>query len=663
MGKKNIYVVQFGTGSHVNLLPLAAGQLVARLKQEADLLKKANLCEIIFRREEIVSKLEDVFIIGISCFLWNLNISLQTAKEVRKKFPEALIVTGGPAVPKEIDLLDDFFDKHPYIDIICQGEGEEVFVEICKKHLEEKGFRDVKGIIYKDKNTGETHITPPREEIQMETLPSPYTDGTFDNLYEKYKSEFSGICWETSRGCPFKCSYCTWGNNPYRKVREKPLEQVKEEIEWIGRHKINYIAMADSNFGIRDRDIDLAKMLAECKKEYGTPTFIGMNWVKNSSDKVLKISNILRNAGIGFRVTLSVQSLNEDSLRAINRINIKRKTFEEIRQAYHKARLYSYTEIILGLPMETYESYLDSVEELLSESVFDQICVYPLFLFPNTAIGTQSSRKKYGLQGKLMKLQYPKSKEHKRIPEYVETVVETKAMPKEKWINTFVEGYYTLALHDDRLAFFIFRYLKKTYGVNLTELVTFTREMSKGNSYPLLQKSFRRLENCAQRVQEYGASHLIEARAYGGIPYDPQDAIFLELLLEKKTFYAEFLIIVEKYLQAKSIDYDPIKIRDLFVFQSAVMATPDGQDSDVITVRYNWIDYFLSAFNLEERELKPIEQTLRVVEQNPCHGDPAKFLKNYFDIKGIPAFYELMDNEGNVVFPPVRLSLGDKKEF
>ena len=89
MSKKNIYMVQFGTGTNVNLLPLAAGQLVSRLKQETELLEKYNLCEIIFRRQdpkEFASKIEDVFVIGFSCSLWNKNLSINTTEEVRKNF-------------------------------------------------------------------------------------------------------------------------------------------------------------------------------------------------------------------------------------------------------------------------------------------------------------------------------------------------------------------------------------------------------------------------------------------------------------------------------------------------------------------------------------------------------------------------------------------------
>src|SRR3990172_11245407 len=251
---KNIYVVQFGTGTTINLLPLAAGQLVARLKQEKELLKSCNLCEIVFRRPDdpgkLVAEMEDVYIIGFSCFLWNMNVSLQTAKEVRKRFPAALIVVGGPSIPKDPELTEDFFKQHPDIDVICIGEGEEVFVSLCHHYSQGKDFSNIPGIIYHDRETGVIYRTAPEETLSMETLPSPYLDGTFDAFYQKHSSEFSGIIWESNRGCPYDCTFCTWGNLPSKKIREKPMEQVKREVEWIGKNKVKYIAMSDSNFGI-----------------------------------------------------------------------------------------------------------------------------------------------------------------------------------------------------------------------------------------------------------------------------------------------------------------------------------------------------------------------------------------------------------------------------
>ena len=507
--KENIYLVQYGTGTNVNLLPLAAGQLFSRLRQETELLQKYNLCEIVLRRldpKEFVSKINDVFVIGFSFSLWNKNLSIITAKEVRRKYPDALIVAGGPSIPKDRDLTDDFFGQHPYIDVICIGEGEEVFVALCNHYSQGMSFQDIPGIIYRDRDSGVVYRTVPEEALSMEKLPSPYLDGTFDDLYLKYKEEISGIIWETNRGCPFRCTFCTWGNYASRNIREKPMDQVRAEIEWIGKNRIKYIAMSDANFGIRERDLELAGLLAECKKKYGFPNFISVSWTKNSSDKVLKISKILKDCGIGFRVTLSLQSLNNYVIKAVKRSNIQKSEYQKISTAYHKERYYSYTELILSLPLETYDSFLQGVEENLSESIFSQLYIYPCFLFPNTEIATFSSRERYGIESTVIESGYTKSKDSYKMDEDVEVVVGTSTMPREKWVDAFVIGYYVLALHDDRLAFFILNYLKRSYVVKITEIVSYMRKECRNHNLPTLKKSFMRLEDCAKGVQQ-GKTH------------------------------------------------------------------------------------------------------------------------------------------------------------
>src|SRR3989344_5987614 len=328
--KKKIYLAQFGTGSSVNLLPLAAGQLVSRLKKEKDFLEDYELEEIIFRRENpeiIVSKMSNVLVAGFSCFLWNTNHSLAVAKKVKEKFPDSLIVFGGPSIPKDKRLVENFLKNNNFIDVIALDEGEEVFTEICKKFANKESFEKIAGIFYK-----------------------------------KYSSDFSGIILETNRGCPYSCTYCTWGNQLFKNLREKPIEIVKKEIEWVGRNNIKYIALSDANFGIRKRDIDFVNLLAETKQKYGFPKFISVSWVKDSSDKVLKIAEILKKNEIGFRITLSLQSLNPEVVKAINRVNIRQKDFNNIKDAYRKDNLYSYTELIFGLPLESYESYISGIE-------------------------------------------------------------------------------------------------------------------------------------------------------------------------------------------------------------------------------------------------------------------------------------------------------------
>ncbi len=666
MAKSNIYVVQFGTGASINLLPLAAGQLYSRLRVDTFLTERFDLPEIIFRRpndpKAFASDLENVFAIGFSCFLWNVNASMKAARAVRERFPEALIVLGGPSIPKDPTYSAEFIQKHPYIDVICCGEGEEVFVSLCRYRHEGRSFADIPGLIVHNRANGQIIRTGPEQLPDMESLPSPYLDGTFDSIYTQYEDEFSGIIWETNRGCPYRCAYCTWGNLPSNRIREKPISQVRAEVEWIGQHGIRYIAMSDANFGIRQRDIDVARLLADCKAKYGVPDFISVSWVKNSHENVLKIADILNQCGIGFRVTLSLQSLDEKVLKAVDRLNIKKSDYEEIRKVYHRKRLFSYTELILGLPEETSGSFLAGIEQSLSDSIYDQLYIYPCLLFPNTALASKECRKRYGIESALVQNRYTKNKEYNPLDEQVEIVIGTRSMNRADWRRSFALAYYTLALHDSRLAFFILQYLKHQHGVSITDLIVYTHEQASSGRFPLLKASFDTLFETATKVQTEGRSHLIEPGAFGGVPFDPPEGVFLDQMMDKQKFYREFRQVLQSYLALKGFGIDPEVLDDLFRFQDVVMAHPDGPESKKLRLAYNWIDYFGFVFHLPSAELRRESKAYRIVDPHPCYGKPSKYLAGHFDVRGMPAFNQLLDRDGQLVFPIIRTSVTDTED-
>ncbi len=650
--KKFIYVAQFGTDSNINLLPLSAGLLVSRLKQDKELIEKVNIGEIKFRKEdidELVSRLENVSVMGFSCYIWNINYSLEVAKKLKEKFPKALIIFGGSSVPCNYEDGKDFLEKNPFIDVISNGEGEKTFLEICKAHLKEKDFSKIPCIMYK--NEGRIYFNDFENLLNLENLPSPYLDGTFDELYKKYKDNFSGAILEVTRGCPYNCAYCEWGGKS-SKIREFSLERLKGESEWIGKNKINYIAMADSNFGICSKDLELVKLLAESKKKYGCPNYISVSWVKNSSDKVLEMSKILKDAGIGFKITLSLQSLNKDVLKAINRININMDEFKKIKEAYRNDGAYSYTEFIHALPRETYESFIDGIEISLSDSIFDQIYIYPLFLLPNTELAKKENISKYGFETVKIEAGYTKRKEKPKIKEYGEVVIATKDMPREKWVDSFVIGNFTLALYDNRLAFFILNFLKKKFGLKTTDFIIFLEKYSQEN-LDFIKGSFSKLRNHGLMMQKGMENNLIKPEFYGEVPFDPPEAIFLELLNKKEKFFQELLDAVKSYLNFKNIDFDYFQIQDLFRFQEAVINSPDGNKERELNLYYNWVDYFKYAFQLDSPELTPLIRKLKIVA-NDYNGDRQRFLKDYFDTRGVPIFNELHEGEKKV-FPPIKL--------
>jgi hypothetical protein len=130
----------------------------------------------------------------------------------------------------------------------------------------------------------------------------------------------------------------------------------------------------------------------------------------------------------------------------------------------------------------------------------------------------------------------------------------------------------------------------------------------------------------------------------------------------KRQFYRELLTVVTTYLTGRGVDVDADELHDLFRFQEAVMAHPDGPEEHGLALEYNWVDYFGGAFHLPGSELIREGMVYRVVDPHPCQGDPLKYLAGHFDVRGVPAFNELWDVDGNKVFPLLRLRDADVSE-
>ena len=202
--------------------------------------------------EEYIEKCKDSDILLCSCYVWNWEITTLLAKKVKEINPKCLIIFGGPQVP---EILEDFFEKYPFVDIAVHGEGEIIFENILSEYLTEKNYFKVKGISTKD------FTTEPQERIKdFDSMPSPYLTNTVFDLVDIVEGYQWIASWETNRGCPYQCTFCDWGSSTATTMRKWSEERLYKEIEWFGDNKIPYIDGCDANFGIyRDRDLQIAK--------------------------------------------------------------------------------------------------------------------------------------------------------------------------------------------------------------------------------------------------------------------------------------------------------------------------------------------------------------------------------------------------------------------
>ena len=238
-----------------NYFPYSAGVLEAHARAH---LKNPGNYEFlipIFTRinpHEAVKLIGEADVIGFSAYVWNINLSLKIAALIKSRKPEAVIVFGGPHVP---DHAQDFLRRHPFIDIVCHGEGEPIFTAILEQ-LPRREWENIPSVSYfKDG----IFITHPRAERlkNLEEIPSPYLTGVFKPLMRANPEQVWIAMWETNRGCPFSCTFCDWGSAVAAKVNRWELDRLYREVDWFVKQGIEFVFCADANFGILPRDVDL----------------------------------------------------------------------------------------------------------------------------------------------------------------------------------------------------------------------------------------------------------------------------------------------------------------------------------------------------------------------------------------------------------------------
>lgn len=292
----------------------------------------------------IYAKQPDV--LCFSCYIWNIEYVLKLASTLKKMLPDSIIIFGGPEVSYS---AADTLEKYPFVNAVIRGEGEETFKELTENNF---AFANVKGITYRN---DEIIQNPHREQVQnLDSLQFPYTKE--DLLKNKGKL----IYYESSRGCPFGCSYCL--SSAERGVRFKSIEQVKEELQFLIDSKPATIKFVDRTFNADPgRSIELIKFMID--RGEGT-TFHFEIEAHSISDEFLEL---VRSAPKGmFRFEIGIQSTNPDTLRAINRNPDVEKLLANIKKIISLDNVHVHLDLIAGLPFETYDTFKNSFNNVMS---------------------------------------------------------------------------------------------------------------------------------------------------------------------------------------------------------------------------------------------------------------------------------------------------------
>lgn len=445
----NIYFVQaaISRDNFTVYLPYASGCLIAYAMQDKEIKQNYNVKDIFFMREDIDSalqKMDNPFLVAFSSVIGNIEYSKIFAKKIKETYTECRIIFGGHGVSENAAMLKE----NPYIDFAVCGEGEHAFASLLKALMHNPEFSGIDNLAYRASN--EIISNNEKTDFYINDYPSAYLTGIFDNMFSRYPGiEFHAII-ETNRGCPYNCAFCEWCFT--KNIRYFPLERVKKEIDWMSEHHIEYCYCADANFGISARDVEIAEYVVETRKKNGYPAIFRPTYAKNSNDTVFEAGKILNLNGADKGVTIAYQSLNERTLELIGRKELNIDSYTELEAKYSVQGIPTYTELILGLPGETYESFCSGLCRLIEAGQHNSIAVYQCQIYDHALMGNKDYQKKFGI----ITARVPFHRVHHiadldGIQEYYDIVVGTAAMDTDDWVkanlfSTVLQAFHHLGL-------------------------------------------------------------------------------------------------------------------------------------------------------------------------------------------------------------------------
>ena len=308
-----------------------------------------------------------------SNYLWSHEGCIGVSEKVKELSPHSINIHGGPDTPKYEEDAEKYFANHPHVDIIVRGEGEATASEVLDKLQAVIGqdnpdlsvLADVAGISYR--YNGKIYRNPDRERIMdLDTIPSPYIAGLFDAYIGVPKLH---VTLETNRGCPYGCTFCDWGSATTSKIRKFDLDRIFGEIEWCSTSKIQSVSVADANFGVFERDVAIAERVAHFKGTTGWPEAFGGSYAKNSTKYLQQIIKVMADAGILAQGVLSLQTMDDDTLTAIKRSNIKVEKYDALANEMRNSNLQLTVELMMGLPGATMKGFVEDLQQCIDRDI------------------------------------------------------------------------------------------------------------------------------------------------------------------------------------------------------------------------------------------------------------------------------------------------------
>ncbi len=372
--------------------------------------------------------LKDVYrshpdVVCFSCYIWNITFVCELAQDLKKILPEAVFWAGGPEVSYDAEA---FLERNPAFDGVMLGEGEETFLELAGHYVEKKvSLEKIRGIVFRKEN-GILQNNGWRETMNLSKVPFAY-----ENLKD---FENRIIYYESSRGCPFSCSYCL--SSVDKRLRFRDLSLVKKELQFFLDNKVPQVKFVDRTFNCKH---DHAMAIWQYIKEHdnGATNFHFEISADLLREEELELMSTMRPGLI--QLEIGVQSTNPKTIKAIHRTMDFEKLAGIVNRIHGFSNIHQHLDLIAGLPYEDYDSFHKSFNDVYSLSP-QQLQLGFLKVLKGSHM--KDMTEEYGIV-------------HKELEPY--EVLGTKWLPYEdilrlKMVESMVEVYYNSGQFQNTLA-------------------------------------------------------------------------------------------------------------------------------------------------------------------------------------------------------------------
>jgi len=506
-------------------------------------------------------------LLGLSNYTWNLELTSFVGRAAKELYPNLPVIMGGPNMGVDKNDAAQFLEEREYVDVYCMFAGERIVVDIIKTLLKlPQSDRNGEALRMSKPhgcyvlNDGQISEKPNANvDKDLDFIPSPYTT----HLLDEFLDEGMIPMFETTRGCPYSCSFCFWGVAALNKLTKFSLERTFADLEYVAQYGVDYseLYFADANFGILKRDVDVAMKIRSLYEENRSFGAVIVYWSKAAQPHMVDIGKALGHLTSTY---VAFQSFDEEVLGAMKRKNINTDKLSHLITSLDRFTVSTQTDILVGSPRETVQSHLHSLDTAIGLGV-TKINGGEIRMLPGTDMATQESRDLHGIKTKYRLFEGGMGiyRGH-LVYELEETIRQTNTMTEEEMISLRVLralffGSVTLAEHWPLLKYLTF------HDAHFTPILT--NVIKKAAKHPVFKQAIDWLQQQAEE-EFFNTPASIESHISNLVSHE-------ELFGENAFLKLNFGYTARLLLNSEEHESYSLALRDTLIEKTSKFSTPE----------------------------------------------------------------------------------------